>query len=215
MDHDSSTRQGVHCLSKGGEIVGAILWSVATSAALWLKIWIDSQPRSSRARFSWQIHRRGDMRSNQHATSEDPAFQISPSPTGALHIGGAGRHSATGLRARHEGGSLGVRIEDTDHERSSGGKRRADPRRAALAGSWTRTRGLSRRASRPSVTQVALERLLESGARLSRLRHREGRRGLEGRARRRVVAIRGEPRRRRTPRWGCGCPTRARPWSRT
>jgi glutamyl-tRNA synthetase len=45
--------------------------------------------------------------------------RFAPSPTGALHIGGARTALFNWLLARHEGGALLLRIEDTDRERST------------------------------------------------------------------------------------------------
>ena len=45
--------------------------------------------------------------------------RFAPSPTGALHIGGARTALYNWLVARHSGGSLVLRIEDTDRERST------------------------------------------------------------------------------------------------
>ena len=45
--------------------------------------------------------------------------RFAPSPTGALHIGGARTALFNWLLARHAGGELVLRIEDTDRERSS------------------------------------------------------------------------------------------------
>jgi glutamyl-tRNA synthetase len=45
--------------------------------------------------------------------------RFAPSPTGALHIGGARTALFNWLLARHHGGQLVLRIEDTDRERSS------------------------------------------------------------------------------------------------
>jgi len=45
--------------------------------------------------------------------------RFAPSPTGALHIGGARTALYNWLAARHEGGTLVLRIEDTDRERST------------------------------------------------------------------------------------------------
>jgi glutamyl-tRNA synthetase len=47
-----------------------------------------------------------------------PRFRFAPSPTGALHIGGARTALYNWLLARHSGGVLVLRIEDTDRERS-------------------------------------------------------------------------------------------------
>jgi len=46
-------------------------------------------------------------------------LRFAPSPTGALHIGGARTALYNWLAARHEGGELVLRIEDTDRERST------------------------------------------------------------------------------------------------
>jgi glutamyl-tRNA synthetase len=46
-------------------------------------------------------------------------LRFAPSPTGALHIGGARTALFNWLLARHSGGSLVLRIEDTDRERST------------------------------------------------------------------------------------------------
>ena len=45
--------------------------------------------------------------------------RFAPSPTGALHIGGARTALFNWLTARHSGGTLVLRIEDTDRERST------------------------------------------------------------------------------------------------
>src|SRR5213083_251992 len=46
-------------------------------------------------------------------------LRFAPSPTGALHIGGARTALYNWLAARGSGGSLVIRIEDTDRERST------------------------------------------------------------------------------------------------
>ena len=45
--------------------------------------------------------------------------RFAPSPTGALHIGGARTALYNWLLARRSGGALVLRIEDTDRERST------------------------------------------------------------------------------------------------
>src|SRR6202035_5877175 len=45
--------------------------------------------------------------------------RFAPSPTGDLHIGGARTALFNWLLARHAGGELVLRIEDTDRERST------------------------------------------------------------------------------------------------
>jgi len=51
-------------------------------------------------------------------TSSPPRLRFAPSPTGALHIGGARTALYNWLLARRSGGTLVLRIEDTDRERS-------------------------------------------------------------------------------------------------
>jgi glutamyl-tRNA synthetase len=58
------------------------------------------------------------MRADQHVT-QDLRFRFAPSPTGALHIGGARTALYNWLAARGSGGKLVLRIEDTDRERST------------------------------------------------------------------------------------------------
>jgi glutamyl-tRNA synthetase len=53
-------------------------------------------------------------------TSDNSRLRFAPSPTGALHIGGARTALYNWLVARHDGGELVLRIEDTDRERSTG-----------------------------------------------------------------------------------------------
>jgi glutamyl-tRNA synthetase len=52
-------------------------------------------------------------------TSRAQRFRFAPSPTGALHIGGARTALYNWLLARGSGGALVLRIEDTDRERST------------------------------------------------------------------------------------------------
>ncbi|MEA2322147.1 MAG: glutamyl-tRNA synthetase, partial [Solirubrobacteraceae bacterium] len=51
--------------------------------------------------------------------SQAMRVRFAPSPTGALHIGGARTALYNWLLARHAGGTLVLRIEDTDRERST------------------------------------------------------------------------------------------------
>ncbi|MGE3720060.1 MAG: glutamate--tRNA ligase, partial [Bauldia sp.] len=48
-----------------------------------------------------------------------PVVRFAPSPTGYLHIGGARTALFNWLYARHTGGTMLLRIEDTDRERST------------------------------------------------------------------------------------------------
>jgi glutamyl-tRNA synthetase len=52
------------------------------------------------------------------APPEKPRVRFAPSPTGYLHVGGARTALFNWLFARHEGGTLLLRIEDTDVERN-------------------------------------------------------------------------------------------------
>jgi glutamyl-tRNA synthetase len=51
-------------------------------------------------------------------SSHKPRVRFAPSPTGYLHVGGARTALFNWLFTRHEGGSLLLRIEDTDTERN-------------------------------------------------------------------------------------------------
>jgi glutamyl-tRNA synthetase len=92
-----------------------------------------------------------------------PRLRFAPSPTGALHIGGARTALYNWLAARHDGGSLVLRIEDTDRERST--EENVEQILDALR--WLELEwdeGPVSQASRSERHRVALERLLESGA---------------------------------------------------
>jgi glutamyl-tRNA synthetase len=92
-----------------------------------------------------------------------PRFRFAPSPTGALHIGGARTALYNWLAARHEGGSLVLRIEDTDRERST--EENVEQILDALR--WLELdwdEGPVSQASRAERHEEALQRLLESGA---------------------------------------------------
>lgn len=54
-----------------------------------------------------------------HSSTTTPRVRFAPSPTGYLHVGGARTALFNWLFARHTGGTLILRIEDTDFERSS------------------------------------------------------------------------------------------------
>jgi glutamyl-tRNA synthetase len=96
-------------------------------------------------------------------TSDNPRLRFAPSPTGALHIGGARTALYNWLAARHDGGSLVLRIEDTDRERST--EENVEQILDALR--WLELdwdEGPVSQASRSESHREALERLLESGA---------------------------------------------------
>jgi len=52
------------------------------------------------------------------AIAEKPRVRFAPSPTGYLHVGGARTALFNWLFAKHEGGTLILRVEDTDVERN-------------------------------------------------------------------------------------------------
>jgi glutamyl-tRNA synthetase len=90
-------------------------------------------------------------------------LRFAPSPTGALHIGGARTALYNWLAARHSGGELVLRIEDTDLERSA-------PENVGqildalrwLELDWDE--GPISQASRAERHALALQQLLDSGA---------------------------------------------------
>jgi glutamyl-tRNA synthetase len=96
-------------------------------------------------------------------TSDNPRLRFAPSPTGALHIGGARTALYNWLAARHEGGELVLRIEDTDRERSTA----ENVEQILDALRWLELdwdEGPVSQAARADRHEVALARLLESGA---------------------------------------------------
>jgi glutamyl-tRNA synthetase len=106
------------------------------------------------------------VRPDQHVvtnmTSDNPRLRFAPSPTGALHIGGARTALYNWLAARHDGGALVLRIEDTDRERSTA----ENVEQILDALRWLELdwdEGPVSQASRSERHQAALQRLLESG----------------------------------------------------
>jgi glutamyl-tRNA synthetase len=94
--------------------------------------------------------------------SDNSRLRFAPSPTGALHIGGARTALYNWLAARHEGGELILRIEDTDRERST--QENWDQIIDALE--WLELdwdEGPISQAGRAERHEQALEQLLESG----------------------------------------------------
>jgi glutamyl-tRNA synthetase len=53
------------------------------------------------------------------SSTPTPRLRFAPSPTGYLHVGGVRTALFNWLYARHYGGTLILRIEDTDLERST------------------------------------------------------------------------------------------------
>jgi glutamyl-tRNA synthetase len=96
-------------------------------------------------------------------SSEKPHVRFAPSPTGYLHVGGARTALFNWLFARHEGGTLLLRIEDTDVERN-----RPELVDGILQGlkwlgiEWDE--GPFFQSQRLEMYRVAAERLLASGA---------------------------------------------------
>jgi glutamyl-tRNA synthetase len=95
--------------------------------------------------------------------TETLRLRFAPSPTGALHIGGARTALYNWLAARHDGGELVLRIEDTDRERST--EENVEQILDALR--WLELdwdEGPVSQAARAERHRAALERLLASGA---------------------------------------------------
>jgi len=95
--------------------------------------------------------------------SQDLRFRFAPSPTGALHIGGARTALYNWLAARGSGGKLVLRIEDTDRERSTP----ANVEQILEVLGWLELgwdEGPVSQASRADRHAEALGGLLESGA---------------------------------------------------
>src|SRR5580700_3718058 len=92
-----------------------------------------------------------------------PRVRFAPSPTGYLHVGGARTALFNWLYARHEGGELLLRIEDTDIERN-----RPELVQGILDGlkwlgiEWDE--GPLFQSQRIELYRVAAERLLSTGA---------------------------------------------------
>jgi glutamyl-tRNA synthetase len=90
-------------------------------------------------------------------------LRFAPSPTGALHIGGARTALYNWLAARHGGGELVLRIEDTDRERST----EENVAQIVDALEWLELDwdiGPVSQASRSDRHAEALQQLLDSGA---------------------------------------------------
>jgi glutamyl-tRNA synthetase len=119
---------------------------------------------AARDRFR-QSARRGHVRPDQHAdtmTTDTLRLRFAPSPTGALHIGGARTALYNWLAARHGGGALVLRIEDTDRERSTA----ENVAQIIDAMEWLELdwdEGPISQAGRAERHAEALQRLLDSG----------------------------------------------------
>jgi glutamyl-tRNA synthetase len=89
-------------------------------------------------------------------------LRFAPSPTGALHIGGARTALFNWLLARHNGGTLLLRVEDTDRERSTP----ENVRQILEALSWLQIdwdEGPAFQSERSERHQQALQALLDAG----------------------------------------------------
>src|SRR5215218_10379284 len=129
---------------------------------LWWKIWIDSQPRSLPRAIALGRPPPVDTCAPINMPSDNSRLRFAPSPTGALHIGGARTALYNWLAARHDGGELVLRIEDTDRERSTAG----NVEQILDAMRWLELDwdiGPVSQAGRADRHAEALERLLESG----------------------------------------------------
>ncbi len=95
--------------------------------------------------------------------SQKPRVRFAPSPTGYLHVGGARTALFNWLFARHEGGALLLRIEDTDVERN-----RPELVEGILEGlKWLGVEwdeGPFFQSQRTEMYRVAAERILAGGA---------------------------------------------------
>ena len=122
--------------------------------------------------------------------------RFAPSPTGALHIGGARTALFNWLLTRHEQGELVLRIEDTDRERSTpeNVEQILDSLRW-LELDWDE--GPILQSERSERHQEALQALLQAGhayrssataqdVREYKERHGRGRQGIQAPARRRA-----------------------------
>ena len=134
-------------------------------------------------------------------------LRFAPSPTGALHIGGARTALFNWLLARHCGGPARAAHRGHRPRALDARERRADPRRAALAGAR-----LGRGADPPDRALRAPPRgpagAARRGPRLSLERDRRGRARPTRRCTAPSAASAASPRRR--ARCACACPTRAR-----
>jgi glutamyl-tRNA synthetase len=92
-----------------------------------------------------------------------PRVRFAPSPTGYLHVGGARTALFNWLFARHFGGTLVLRIEDTDLERSTPEMVEGIVQGMQWLGlSWDE--GPYHQTQRVELYRVAAARLIESGA---------------------------------------------------
>src|SRR3954451_13926414 len=92
---------------------------------LWLKNWIERQPSAAPRATAFARPPAAEaggplnIRAAVLASCLAMRVRFAPSPTGALHIGGARTALFNWLLARGHGGEMVLRIEDTDRERST------------------------------------------------------------------------------------------------
>ena len=178
VDHHRFDRRGVHRLAERGEVLLAVAGRPPHPRAL-----VEDLDRFAAALGAALDRLRqapgcGDVGADQHRAlvtrrprplmthpvSDTPRLRFAPSPTGALHIGGARTALYNWLAARHGGWRAGAADRGHRPRALDRGERRADPRRAALARARLgRGAGLPGRRA-PSSHEAALARLLESGA---------------------------------------------------
>ena len=116
--------------------------------------------------------------------------RFAPSPTGMLHLGGARTALFNYLFAKHHGGTLLLRIEDTDRARSTRGFEEAQLEDLAWLG-LAFDEGPRRQSGRGEVYEGAVERLTEAGL-TYKSTDEEGRRALYFRPARREGSFRDE-----------------------
>ena len=145
--------------------------------------------------------------------NQSPRVRFAPSPTGVLHIGGARTALYNWLFARGSGGTMVLRIEDTDRERST--PENVEQILDALR--WLELdwdEGPLSQAERAERHREAIDGLVESGRAYPDTATGRRRARVEGGARQRRLPGRSRARA-RGPRSASGFPTRARRWSTT
>ena len=179
----------------------------------WLKIWIASQSRSTpRSMRLSQAARCGNMRADQHRTRPMSRVRFAPSPTGALHIGGARTALYNWLLARGRAASwcCGSRTPTASARPPENVEQILDALRW-LELDWDEGPVSPVRAP-ATATRRRSQQLLESGAAYATPRPaRTSRPGRPSTATAATAASATRP----APRCACACRTRARPWSRT
>ena len=185
MDHHRLDRRAVHRLAEGGEVLVAVAGRPPHPRALVEDL--DRVAAAARSPRSIALGRPPAVETCApiNMTDENLRFRFAPSPTGALHIGGARTALYNWLAARHGGGALVLRIEDTDRERSTA----ENVEQILDALRWLELDWdegpISQAEPRRAPRGRAASELLDSGAAYRDSATGEGRRGLEGRARRR------------------------------